>query len=116
MAVLIAFVGGTLLFLFLLWLSARRAITVCMLEVHGGEMVVTQGNIAPRVLSDLRDVVKRPSVSHASVRIVRAREQAIVEASGDLSGDQLQQLRNIVGNVPLAKLAPGASRKKKGSR
>ena len=113
MGVLIAFTSGTLLFLAILWFAARGAITVCVLEVHGGEMIVTQGGIAPRVLSDLRDVVRRPRVSHATVRIVRARGSASLQAKGDFTPEQVQQLRNIVGSVPIAKLTNARAKDKR---
>jgi hypothetical protein len=114
MAAVIAFAVGTIFFLALLWFSARGAITVCILEVHNGEMVVTQGAIAPRVLNDLRDVVRKPRVGRATIRVVRSRDHASVEARGELDEAQHQQLRNIIGNVPIAKLinAKGKARKR----
>jgi hypothetical protein len=111
--VLVAFACGTLLFLTLLWFAARGAITICILEVHRGEVVVTQGGLAPRILSDLGDVVRRPRVSGATVRIVRAKDRAGLEAKGDVSPEQLQQMRNIVGSVPLGKLTNTRSKAKK---
>lgn len=103
MGVIGAFVGATLFFLALLWLSARRAITICVLRVDAGQIVVAEGGITPRILSDLRDVVRHPRVKSARVRITRNRERAAVEANG-LTHDQLQRFRNIVGSVPVAKL------------
>ncbi len=104
MGAFLAFAVGTFFFLGLLWFVARGAITVAVLEVHQGEIVVARGKIAARVLGDLRDVVRRPRVSRATLRITRAGDKAALQASGDLSEVQLQQLRNVVGNVPLAKL------------
>src|SRR5215472_5129079 len=116
MGAFLAFAGGTFFFLALLWFAARGAITLCILEVHNGEIVVSRGHLAPRVLADLRDVVRRPRVRRATLRLVREREAAALRASGDLSEQQLQQLRNIVGNVPLAKLTTGRGKKKRGTR
>ncbi len=104
MAVVIAFAAATFIGLLALWLSARKAITICVLEVVGGEVQVSEGALGPRVLSDVRDVVKRPRVKSATIRIVRARDFAKLDARGSLTEEQLQQLRNIVGNVPIAKL------------
>src|SRR5688572_14464903 len=104
MEVLIAIAVITGVALVLLWISARAAITVCVAEVTNGKLEITRGAIAPRVLGDLRDVVKKPRVKHATIRVLRAKDRARVEATGDLSAAQLQQLRNVVGTVPLAQL------------
>ena len=88
----------------LLWASARSATTVAVLEITKGKVSVTRGGIAPRVLGDIEDVVTRPKVSHATVRITRSRGRAEIELKGELSKDQRQRLRNVIGNVPLQKL------------
>ena len=89
----------------LLWAAARNATTVCVLEISKGKVTVTRGGIAPRVLSDIRDVAARPKVSHATVRITRSRGRAVVDLHGELSKDQRQRIRNVIGTVPLQKLA-----------
>jgi hypothetical protein len=94
----------------LVWAGAKNAITVCVAEVNNGKISVTRGGLAPRVLADVADVVKRPKVKHARLRVVRAKDHARLEARGDLSDDQLQRLRNVIGTVPLAQL----TKKKKG--
>jgi len=103
--VALAFAAATLVGLFALWLSARRAITICVLEVTNGVVSVAKGSLAPRVLSDVEDVVKRPKVKSATLRLSRARDFAKLDASGTLTKIQRQQLQNLVGNVPVAKLA-----------
>lgn len=97
--------AATLAALVLLWFAARGAITLCIAEVREGKLEVTHGGLAPRVLADLSDVLVRPRVERATLRVVRARDHAKVEATGDLTAAQLQQLRNVIGSVPLAKLS-----------
>jgi hypothetical protein len=75
-----------------------------VLEVSKGKVEVIRGGLSPRVLGDVREIVRRPKVSAATLRIVRAKEHAALHARGDLSPDQLQQLRNVIGTVPLTKL------------
>ncbi len=87
-----------------LWWRAREAITICVIEVTRGRAKLARGGIAPRVLADIGDVVRRPRVERATVRVVRERDHARVEARGEISAAQLQQLRNVIGSVPLAKL------------
>jgi hypothetical protein len=107
MEVVVAFAVATLIGLFVLWRSARGAITICVLEVQNGRVDLAKGTLSPRVLSDVEDIVKRPKVKSATIRLVRARDFANVDASGTLTDAQLQQLRNLVGNVPVAKLVGG---------
>lgn len=114
MGALIAVAGAILLFLAALWFAARRDITVCILRVDNGQIAIADGTISPRVLSDLRDVVRRPAVKSATVRILRGKDHASVEVSGKLTSDQVQQLRNIVGSIPIAKLATGKVKSKRG--
>ena len=104
MEVLVAIAVATVVALGLLWFAARGAITVAICEVKDGKLELTHGDLSPRVLSDLKDVVKRPKVGQGTVRILRHRDRASIEARGDFSDAQLQQLRNVVGTVPLAKL------------
>ena len=88
-----------------LWFAARRAVTVCVARVTDGKLQVLRGAIAPRILADLGDVMRRPRVRSAELRIVRTGGLAKVEMRGDLTPAQEQQVRNVVGSVPLAKLA-----------
>ena len=103
MEVLVAIAVATVIAIGLLWFAARGAITVAICEVKDGRLELTHGDLSPRVLSDLKDVVKRPK-AQGTVRVLRHREHASVEVRGDFSEAQLQQLRNVVGTVPLAKL------------
>ena len=104
MTVLVATGAGMALALVLLWLASRAAITVCLAQVRDGKLEITRGWIAPRVLGDMRDVVKKPRVKRATIRVVRSRDRARVEASGDLSDAQVQRLRNVIGTRSLAEL------------
>lgn len=104
--VMVALVLGGLA---VLWLIARRDVTLCVLEVRGGKVEVVSGSIAPGLLRDLRDVLARPKVKEATVRLVRAGDRARIEASGVRDEGQMQRLRNVVGNVKLAQ-AKGATR------
>ena len=79
--------------------------TVAVLEITKGKVTVTRGGIAPRVLGDIEDVAgMRPKIKHATVRISRSRGKAEIELKGELSKEQRQKLRNVIGNVPLQKL------------
>jgi hypothetical protein len=88
-----------------LWFAARAATTLCVLQIDKGKLKVVSGSLAPRVLDDIRDVVRRPKVEWATIRVLRAKDHGSVEVKGELTKEQMQQLRNVIGNTPLAKLA-----------
>ncbi len=107
----LVFVAAVAIALIALWLSARAAVTVCVLDITGGDVVVRRGGLAPRILADIGDVVVRPKVARATLRIVRERGRAVLQVSGTIPQTQLQQLRNVVGSVPLAKLVNSRRRR-----
>ena len=102
---------GVLAALVLLWFSSRSAITLAVLEVRDGKVEVAKGSMSPRIVADIQDVLKRPRVSRATIRVLQNRDHAKLEVTGDISQAQQQQLRNVVGSVPLAKLRNGPRRR-----
>ncbi len=110
MAVLVACALGVAIGLVLVWANARAAITIALMEVRDGEIHLTRGALSPRVMDDLRDVVSRPRVKRATLRVVRAKDHGRVEVRGEVSDQQLQRMRNIVGNVRLARLVKAGRR------
>lgn len=107
----LAFLVAVALGLIALYGSARAAITVCVLDVRAGQVFVRRGGLAPRVRADIEDVVARPTIARATLRIERARGAAVLKVKGAVPEAQRQQLRNVVGSLPLAKLANGRHRR-----
>jgi len=103
---------GVFAFMALLWASARAATTVAVLEIRDGKVEVTSGGLAPRVLGDIKDIARRPRIVRATIRISRDRDRAALAIHGKLSAAQEQQLRNVIGSLPLAKLAAGRKRRR----
>lgn len=87
-----------------LYLAARRATTIAVLAIDGGNVRVETGGIAKPVLADIRDVARTPLIDGARLRIVRAGGRAELQIEGNVSAAQKQRLRNVVGSVPLARL------------
>lgn len=110
MPVIVAAALGVAFLLLLVWTSSRSAITIAVAEVRDGKLEITRGGLSPRVLGDLRDVVARPRITSATLRILRARDRARVEVRGNVSEQQVQRLRNVVGNVPVAQLVKATRR------
>ena len=104
---------GVFVFMALVWAAARSATTVCVLEIRDGKVEVRSGGLAPRILGDIKDIARRPRVARATVRVSRDKDRAAVSVRGDWSDAQEQQLRNVVGSVPLAKVEAGARRRRR---
>jgi hypothetical protein len=102
---LVAFIACAVVALMALWWSARAAITIAVLDVEDGAIRRIRGGLSAGVLGDLEDVLAKPPVSRGRVRIVRDAGAARVEIGGEIAPDQAQRLRNVIGNVPLARLA-----------
>lgn len=105
------FVAGCAVLLLALWMSARAALTICVLDVRKGVTRRVRGRLSPGVLADLQDVLAKPPVERARLRIVRQAGAARLELRGDVPEGQRQRLRNVIGIVPLAKLARGRARR-----
>jgi hypothetical protein len=86
------------------FVASRNATTLCVIECSAGVVTVKRGAIAEAILSDLGDVLRRPVVAHATIRVSRSHGRAELSVTGNVSDAQRQQLRNVVGRVPLAKL------------
>lgn len=101
---LVVVLVGIALLLALVWQAARAATTICVIDVTNGRAKIRRGGIAPRIFADIGDVVRRPRIARATIRIVRESGRAQMKMTGDASDAQKQQLRNVIGSVPLAKL------------
>ena len=95
-----------------LFVAARRAILVAELDVSRGQVRVVRGGIAPPVLADLRDVAASPPIERLRIRIVHSAGRADVELRGSVDDRQRQRIRNVIGAVPLARLANARRRKR----
>ncbi|MBV9945777.1 MAG: DUF3634 family protein [Myxococcales bacterium] len=92
-------------------MSARAAITICVLDVRRGVTRRVRGDLSPAVLADVRDVLANPPVERARLRLVLHAGTVQLELRGEVPEVQRQRLRNVIGTVPLAKLARGRARR-----
>ena len=88
-----------------LWVAARRAITVADLQIDDGAVRILRGGVAPPILADLQDIARRPPIRSLRISILRSSGRAEVRLRGAVTPEQAQRIRNVVGSVPLARLA-----------
>jgi hypothetical protein len=83
---------------------ARRARTLFELEFTGERLSRARGRMPQRLLDDLLVVLPRNQNDRLIIRCVLERDQARLTWRGKISPGTLQQLRNLIGMWPLAKL------------
>lgn len=81
-----------------------RANELARFVVRSGVVTRARGHVPPRMLADVSDVVRTPHVAYALVRVVVEGGAPRVLVKGGLTDAQVQQLRNVVGSYPLARL------------
>lgn len=84
--------------------ALARASELARFVVRAGVVTRARGHVPARMLADVGDVVRRPRVAHALVRVVLEGGAPRVLVRGAMTAAQVQQLRNVVGGYPLAKL------------
>ncbi len=85
--------------------AVRRWQTLCVLDVVDGVVTITRGGLPPSILSDVKDVAKRrPKMGRARITVRREGGRAYVRFRGGVTDAQAQQIRNVIGSVPLARL------------
>lgn len=90
----------------------RRMGELFVLRAHRGRLVVVRGRVPQRLLDDLRDVVQKAGVQDAVLRCVVDDGRPRIQAPrGTLDATAEQQLRNILGMWPLAKIRAAPRRR-----
>jgi len=74
--------------------------------VRVGQVSFAKGRLPPKLLADFGDVLGRPALVRATIRIVLDRGAPQVIASG-VSEEQLQQLRNVASAYSAAQFRSG---------
>ncbi len=87
-------------------LAAHRHTELFVLRAKDGKTTFVRGRIPPRLLREMQDVLHR---AHASGRVVArvVRGEAELATHGSISEPTAQQLRNVMGQFPLARIRSG---------
>lgn len=85
-------------------LALLRANELVCIRAMGDRVTVVRGRVPPRLLADIGDILRRPPVDDVTIRIVVEDRSPRIYAEGELSDAQKQQLRNVVGSWPVAKI------------
>jgi hypothetical protein len=83
-------------------IAARRAATVLVVRVEAGRVVQLRGRAPGELLRDLQDVFDRSGAT-GSLEL-RLGDGGVVAVTRDLDARTEQQIRNVVGRFPPARL------------
>lgn len=78
--------------------AAMRANEMFMVSVRKGRTLLMRGRIPPSLHAEIKDVVARAQVAHATLRVVRSGGAPRLLASG-VEPEVAQRLRNVLGLV-----------------
>ncbi len=91
-------------------LAIRRSNELFCLDLRGQRLTLRRGRIPPALMDDFADVLRASRERRAVIRAVTIDRMPRLEARGEITADELQQLRNVLGTYPLAKLRAGRGR------
>src|SRR5687767_14663825 len=89
-------------------ISIQRSTELFRIRVKAGKATFVRGRIPPGLLADLSDVVRSPPIADAEIWAVRRSGQASLQSKGELSVEQRQRLRNVLGTYSLQRIQAGA--------
>jgi hypothetical protein len=89
-------------------ISVRRSTELFRIKVRDGKARFVRGRMPQSLLSDVEDVVRSPPIERAELWAVRRSGKAHLETKGELSAEQRQRLRNVVGLYSLQRILAGA--------
>ena len=87
-----------------------RANELFVLEVVQGELTVRRGSPPPRLLSEMRDIVKLPQLARVTLRATLEDRRPMLRARGEIDEGQMQRLRNVTGLFTAQQLRAGQGR------
>jgi Protein of unknown function (DUF3634) len=90
-----------------IWWGLSRATEVFFLRVHDGRIRRARGRLPRALLGEIEDVLARTQCS-GWVRAKRSRGAVVVDVRGDFGAGTTQQLRNVIGTVPLQRMISAA--------
>ena len=103
--------GALVLALVPLVIAIRRSTELFVLRVRDGELRLSRGRIPQGLLDDIGDVVSTPALRQAELRVVRRSGKPELSSRGHVPPDQMQRLRNVIGQYSVQRIAAGGRRR-----
>lgn len=87
----------------LMWMM-RHASVLFTVKVQRGKVVALRGRAPKGLVRGINDIVRVRPVSEGILRVYSQGQHAGVRPKGDWNPGELQRLRNLLGNWPVAKI------------
>ena len=97
-----------LVFLIPAAIAISRGTELFVVKIEAGAVRFLRGKAPPQLLDGIKDVV-RGSNAQGTLKVVSEDRQATLRFHGNFSDGTRQQLRNVVGTFPLARIKNGVS-------
>lgn len=94
-----------------LGIGLARANELFYVRVEGRHVRLLRGRLPQRLLDDIAEVLRAEPVGRGAVRAVVEDRRPRVILEGDISPEQGQRIRNVVGMWPLAKIRSAPRRR-----
>jgi hypothetical protein len=95
-----------------LFVALRRANELFRISVREGRASHVSGRLPSPLLEDIREIVARPPLENAEIRVVSESSQPRVVVRGKIGEGQLQRLRNVVGRYQVQQIRAGKRRRR----
>jgi hypothetical protein len=94
-----------------IWLGLRRGAELFAIDVVEGRPRLRRGRIPPALMDEIADIVRRNRVAAGRIRVESEGGSPRVIAPASFPDGAVQQLRNVVGQYPVARLRTGRLRR-----
>lgn len=88
-------------------ISIRRGTELFLIKVRDGDARFSRGRMPQSLLDDIGDIVSSPLVARADLLAVRRGGRPELVVRGEVSPDQRQRLRNVLGQYSVQRIAAG---------
>jgi uncharacterized protein DUF3634 len=103
--------GALALALLPLVIAIRRSTELFVLRVHDGVAQLSRGRIPQGLLDEIGDVVRSPALRDVELCVVRRSGKPELSSRGHVPPDQMQRLRNVLGQYSVQRIAAGGRRR-----
>lgn len=107
------FAVGALALTMPLVIGLMRINELFLVRVHHGNARLVRGRAPQRLFDDLADILARPVVGRATLRAVSEDRRPRLYAEGDLSVEQKQRLRNVIGTWTVQQIRTAPPRRRR---
>lgn len=96
-------------------ISIRRGTELFLIKVRDGGAIFSRGRMPQGLLDEIDDIVSSPRIERAELSAVRRGGQPELVVRGEVSSEQRQRLRNVLGRYSVQRIAAGG-KPRRGSR